>query len=327
MKFGSCLLAILLCAACGGSTPPPDSSADPPLDDTPSDVAPASSEKVKQGVDAIQAGDFAAAKAVLSEAHAEAPKDPQAAFYLGVAQDNLGERDAAKQSYQAALALDPKLTEASVNLSAMQLEQNDAPGALEVVTAALAHAPKDKRLLTNRALALEATGDAPGATKAYAAAVAADPENLELRYAYAELLAQGGDKETALAELRKLVTGAEPPLLAAAGNLFGKLGAFGDCVAALDKAITAKAAPALHVRRGVCRHEMKDEPGAKQDFDAAVALDGKFAPAHYYLGQHYLAAKKKKEAIAAFKKAAELGGDQGVGPAAKKALEDLGVKK
>src|SRR4051812_30059111 len=97
-----CLSALALLAlsasfalgACGGSSPPPE--APPPPLDEPSTPPPAadrtaqaSSAKVQQGIDAIKAQDFATAKARLTEARAEAPKDPQAAFYLGVALEGL----------------------------------------------------------------------------------------------------------------------------------------------------------------------------------------------------------------------------------------------
>lgn len=315
-------------AACTGGQPANSPDDPPPLegDQPKSDSGPAaaaSSAKVKEGMDAIQAGDFAKAKEILTAAEAEAPSDPQAAFYLGVALEGSGDAAGAATKYEKALSLDPKLTEASVNLSALLLDGGDGKRALEVVKAALANAPKHPGLLMNHALALEAAGDAAGALAAYGAAVKASPDNVELRYAHAELLAGAGKKDEALAELRKVVTGADPKLLAAAANLFGKLKAFADCVSAIDKAVQKQSAPDLLTRRGVCRHEMKDEAGAKADYEAALKADAKFAPAHYYLGMHYKAAGKKKEAKAALQKAVELGGDQGVGAAAKKALEGM----
>lgn len=320
-------------AACGGAAPEPQHpEGDPPLGEPAQgqQAAPASSAKVQAGIDAIQAGDFTRARQVLTEAQSESPNDPQAAFYLAVALEQLGDVPAAIEQYKKALSLDAKLPEASQNLSAILLDQNDTAGALEVVKKGLEHTPNHPGLLMNHALALEATGDREGAAAAYGKAAAAQPDNLELAYAHAELLAGTGKKDEAVAALKKVVVSDDPKLLAAAGNVFGKLGAFGECVGALDKAIEKvgkdKAAAALHVRRGVCRHEMKDDAGAKADYDAALVLDPNFAAAHYYLGMHLKAAGKKKEAIAALQKAADLAGDQGVGPGAKKALDELGVK-
>ena len=323
-------LVLLLAAACG---PPPTGAENPDdkqlLDESPQngEVAAASSAKVQAGIDAIQAGDFAKAKQILSEAQAENPKDAQASFYLAVALEQMGDMPGATDNYKKALALDPKLPEASQNLSAILLDGGDAKGALDVVQKGLEHTPGHPGLLMNHALALEANGDAAGALAAYGKAAAAQPDNLEIAYAYGELLAGAGKKDEAVTQLKKVTVSDDAKLLAATANVLGKLGAFGECVAALDKAIDkagkVKEAAGLHVRRGVCRHELKDEPGAKGDYDAALALDADFAPAHYYLGMHFKAANKKKEAIAAFEKAAKLAGDQGVGPGAKKALEEL----
>src|SRR5438477_12316489 len=109
------LTACLVLSACGGSTPPAASPEPPSLaedDDAPAAPAPASSPKVKEGIDAIQAQDFTKAKEILLGAVKEFPKDPQAAFYLGVAVEALGDGKQAAEQYRRALDLDPKLTEA-----------------------------------------------------------------------------------------------------------------------------------------------------------------------------------------------------------------------
>jgi len=325
------LLLSVLCAsfsvACGGSAPPPE---DPPpaFDDEeagPSGggpVAKASSSAVQEGIDAIQAEDFAKAKEILTAAHEKDPKDPQAAFYLGVAQENTKDVDAAVESYKAALANDPKLTEASVNLSAVLLDREDFAGSLEVADAGLKGAPNNPNLLTNKAIAL-ASLEKPEALDAYKAAVAASPDNLELRYEYAQLLAQQDKKDAAVEELRQVIQSPDPAVAGAAANLLGRLGAFAECIGGLDKALKAKPNPDLYVRRGVCRHGMNDEAGALADYQAAVAADDKFAPGHYYLGRHYLATGKKKEAKTHLSKAAELGAGTPLEAAAKKALAEI----
>src|SRR5687768_12687002 len=130
-------LVVLSLAACGGDTPPPQTADNPPpLDDgQPSKpkggaVEAPSNELVKQGMDAIQKQDFEGAKKILTDAAAKDPKDPQAAFYLGVAMDGLGDVTGAMAQYKKALELEPKLVEAAVNLSGAQYEQKDAAGAL-----------------------------------------------------------------------------------------------------------------------------------------------------------------------------------------------------
>jgi tetratricopeptide (TPR) repeat protein len=311
------LLGALLLAACGGSAPPPE--APPPPLDEPSTPAPASdqtakasSKKVEQAIDAIKAQDFAKAKSLLTEARAEAPKDPQAAFYLGVALEGLSDGPGATAAYKDALGLDPKLVEAAVNLSALLLDAKDAAGALATADLGLKTAPKQPDLLLNRALALEATGKKDESLKAYGAAVAASPDNIELRIAYAELLTAAKDEKTALEQLRAVSTTDDPKLLEKLSQKFGRLHAFADCIAVLDKAIKVSDSPNLHVRRAVCRHDQKDDAGALTDYEAALKLDEKFAPAHYYLAKHVCPTDKKKAATH-FKRAAEIAGNDDIG--------------
>ena len=313
-------------AGCGGSEPQPAASPEPPpLDDDqggPTAAAPPSNAKVKEGMDAIQAGDFARAKAALDEAVQKNPKDAQAVFYLGVADEGLGDEKSATEQYRHALELDPKLVEASANLSGVLLDQNDAAGALSAAENGLKVAPQNASLLRNRAVALEQTGS-KDAVAAFKAAAAAAPNDKEVQYLYAEALAASGDAAGATAALKPLVDTDDLAVLASAGRLLGKLKDYDDCVAALDKAIAKKDDPELRVQRGICRHGKKDAKGAEADFEAAIAANPKFAPAHYYLGEDKRARGDKKGAKAELQKAVELDPSGPVGAAAKKALSEL----
>ncbi|HMJ13967.1 MAG TPA: tetratricopeptide repeat protein [Polyangiaceae bacterium] len=327
-RASACVLALCLTACGGGAGSAESRTPDPPLDDGDANaVQEPSSAAVKRGIDLIQKKDFEGAKKLLSAARAKHPQDPQAAFYLGVALENLGDGAAAKEHYGKALELDPRLSEASVNLSALLLEGEDAAGALRVADGGLRFASRHPELLTNRALALEAAGNTDEAVKAYAAALAASPGNVELGYAYAELLAESGRKEQALDELKKLAQSDDPRVTEAVANLFGKLGAFNECIAVLDAALKKKPRAELFVRRGVCRHELDDETGAKGDFEAALEQNAEFAPAHYYLGMHYRHKGDKKQATAHLTRAVEHGKNMAVGQAAEKALNELKAGK
>jgi Flp pilus assembly protein TadD len=328
VRFGAALG--IACAfgltACGGSAPPPSTPADPSLEDddhaaAAAPVAP-SSGKVKEGMDAIQAGDFEKAKTVLEGATKDSPKDPQAWFYLGVSVEALGDGKAAAGHYSRALELDPKLTEASVNLSGVLLDNDDAAGAKAAAEAGLKTAPKHPGLLRNRAVALDAAGD-KDAIAAFKAAVAAAPQDKEVRYLYAEALARSGDEKGAVAEAKAVVDSEDVAVLASVGRLLGKLKAFDECIAALDRAVQKKDVAELRVQRGICKHGKKDDKGAEADFTAAVASDPKFAPGHYYLGQHKRAQGDTKAAKAELEKAAALDPNGPLGVAAKKALAEL----
>ena len=302
----------LALAACGASPPPAPEAPPPSLEEEPKkpaadeQSAQPSSKKVEQAILAIKAQDFAKAKSLLTAARAQAPKDAQAAFYLGVALDGLSDAPGATAAYRDALALDPKLAEAAENLSSLLLDANDAAGALAATDIGLKSAPKQPALLLNRALALEAAGRKDEALKAYGLAALASPDNIDLRIAYAELLVNAKDEAKALEQLRAVSAATDDPkLLDKLGQKFGGMKAFADCIAVLDKAIKASDIAPLHVRRAVCRHGQKDEAGALGDYEAALKLDDKFVPAHYYLGMH-VCAKDKKKATAQFKRAVEL---------------------
>ena len=322
------LVSSLLGAACGGNQPPPEEPPPPAFDDEEpgapgGEVAAASSSAVQEGISAIQAEDFEKAKEILQAAYEKDPSDAQAAFYLGVAQENTEDVDGAIQSYRAALKNDAKLTEAAVNLSAILLDREDYAGALEVTDAVLKSSPQHALLLTNRAIALSGAGKSEEALGAYEKAVNAAPDNLELRYEYAQVLAQSDKKSKAIDELRQVIQSPDPAVVGAAANLLGRLQAYAECIAGLDRALKTKPNPDLYVRRGACRHGMNDDAGALADYKAALEADANFAPGHYYIGRHYQATGKKKEAKQHLTKAAELGAGTPLEGASKKALAEL----
>jgi tetratricopeptide (TPR) repeat protein len=177
----------------------------------------------------------------------------------------------------------------------------------------------------NRALALEAAGKKDEAVKAYGAAVEAKPDNVELRLAYADMLASSGQSAPAIEQVKKAADTDDPKLLAAAAHLFGRLKSPADCIATLDRALKLKPMADLQVRRGVCRHDAGDKAGAKSDFEAAIKTDPNFAPAHFYLGMH-LRKENKKAAMEHLKKAAELGKGDNMTKAANEALAELKKK-
>jgi tetratricopeptide (TPR) repeat protein len=156
--------------------------------------------------------------------------------------------------------------------------------------------------------------------------VKARPDDVPLRITYAEYLAAADKNDAALTELRAAQNVDDPVLLAALGVRFGRLKAYPDCVAVLDKAIKLKDSADLHTRRGVCRHGFGDDAGALADYDAAIKLDGNFAPAYYYLGKH-LEKKDKKKALEALDKAQKLDPSGPIGKQAKEAAEELKKKK
>jgi tetratricopeptide (TPR) repeat protein len=314
------VVALLAALGCS-SAPPAVAPEEPPpsLEDEPAHEG----GGLEGGTDAIAAGDFERARGIFEQIASEQPSNAKAHFYLGVSQQNLGQGEAAVQSYERALQLDPKLTEAAVNLTAALLDAGDAARAEPVIERALANEPNHPGLLYNRAIAASMLGKKTEAVKAYREALGADPNNPEIKYGYAEALVVAGANSEARPLLAELAQADDVAVLASTARLLGRLEDFDGCVTALDKAILRDASAELYVARGLCHHGKKDDASAYADFQQGIQKDPKYAPAHYYAGMDLKQRGKKAEAKKALARAAELGGDSGVGKAAKRALDSL----
>jgi Tfp pilus assembly protein PilF len=314
-----CVAVLAFISACGSSPPPEAQTAPPPVTASQTEPTPprepAAGAEVDRAIAAIKANDFRSAKAALEQALKNNPKNGTASYYMGVALENLGDKQGAEQSYKDALANAPDIAEASVNLGALYLDASRWDDAVDVTKKGLARRTSDPALHANMAMALRGKGDKEGAVAHYEQAVKVVGDNADLRFAYGSLLLETGNKARATTELKAALgaAGNNRALLASIGRLLGSAGAFADCVAALDRAIGAADDAELRVRRGLCRHSLHDESGAKNDFEAATKLDAKFAPAHYYLGESLLAngsaaqAAKEFDAAATAAPSSELG--------------------
>jgi Tfp pilus assembly protein PilF len=330
-----CTALWLAFSACGGSAPPPQepAPATPPgmgsassADNSPP-AASQSSDKggpeVDRAIAAIKANDFRSAKAACEQALNKNPKNGMASYYMGVALENLGDKAAAEQQYKTAMTNAPDVAEAAVNLGALYLDGKKWDEAVDVTQKGLAKRPDDPALHANMAFALRGKGDKTGASAEYERAIRVVGDNADLRFAYGTLLLEMGNKTKAISELKGAlaVAGSNRALLASIGRSLGSAGAFAECVSALDKAISAGDDVELRVRRGLCRHSLKDENGAKSDFEAAIKLDPKFGPAHYYLGESLLASGSAAQAAKEFEAAAAAAPQSEIGKKAKEQAE------
>jgi tetratricopeptide (TPR) repeat protein len=270
--------------------------------------SPKAGPEVERAIAAIKAGDFRSAKAAAEQALQKNPKDGTASYYLGVALENLGDKSGAEQRYKDAVANAPELAEAAINLGALYLDQSKWDDAIAVTQKALVKRTDDPALHANMAVALRGKGDKQGAAAEYERAVKVVGDNPDLRFGYGSLLLEMGNKDRAATELKAALgsAGSNRALLASIGRLLGPAGAYADCVSAFDKAIAGGDDPELRVRRGVCRHSLKDEAGAKSDYEAALKLNPKYAPGHYYLGESLKAAGDTAQAIKEFEAAYQL---------------------
>ncbi len=317
--------------ACGPAEPPrePPLVADPPLGATGNAADDGAVDtEIERGVAYVKNEKFADAKGHFEKAISIKPS-VLAWTYLGIAAEKTGDRPGAEKAYRAALALDAGFAEAAQNLAALFLDDPPRPDeAIALLKTAIAKAP-EARLYQNLGYAYGLKGDLDAAGKAYDAALAKG-EDAQVRFAYGALLLENKQPEKAAEHLKKALDGAkdDAPLLVTLGRMLGSAKAYGDCVRALDRAIKIKGTEAEWlVRRGTCKHQLQDDEGEQADYEAAIKVDPKFAPAHYYLALSYLTQKNRLKASMELEKAIKLGGDGPIGKAAKEKLEELRKKK
>jgi Tfp pilus assembly protein PilF len=312
--------AALLClvgalgVACGGSKAPtstgpsvaPTAGADSTASSAgaPSDTAPPQPE-VQRGINALNDGQLPTARSLFEIAVQKNPQDAEATYYLGLANEKMGDKAAAENFYKAALKLKPDLENAAVNLSAMYADAKRFDEAIKVCKAALDKRPDSAPLHFNLGVALAETKDETGATVEFEAAIKGGPDEAMYRYTYGHWLGAWGKPDKAAPVLRAALmrvkeTQDNVGLFAGIGHDLLVLRQTADCIAAFDKAIGLKDAAPLRTERALCKMAAKDEQGSEDDLRAAIAADPGYALAHYWLGVRLAKVKKPKEAIGEF---------------------------
>lgn len=335
MKSSSGLALGLALAACA-STPPPDEPlmADPP----PSKATAAASEskldpEVQTAQELIDAGKFQDAIPHLKKALASNPKSASAAFYLGKCIElTNGDKAEVEKLYKQALAFDPKLSDAAVNLAAIYLADPPRPDdAIAVLDKALSYTKEDPVLLMNLGYAYSLKKENDKALAAYLRVVP-NEKHLEpavatqLHLELGTMLFQSKKTDEAVPHLLKAAKALwdDAPSLATIGRMLGySKTSLDDCVRVFDRAIELKPNAEFLVRRGTCKHDLKQEKEAGKDFEAAIALDPKFQAAHYYYGLSLFNQDNKKGARSALKRAYELGKETPLGKKAKEKYDTI----
>jgi Tfp pilus assembly protein PilF len=330
-------LAILLLASCGGpeARPAQNGAVDPLHDPAPVSAAPQetaqrseTSVDVARGVKLLEAGDAKAARSAFEAARKKNASDPEAHYYLGLLADKEGDRAVAETEYAEALKNKPSLESAALNLGALYIDAGKFSEAEQVSLKALTASKKSGVLSLNLAVALASqAGKEEQATKAFADAKTASPADAMVALTHGTWLAKWKKNEEAqkrLKEARDLANG-DPGILASAGFELKNIGAFADCIVALDRALEKKEAAELRTYRALCKLGTKDKLGALQDLETAVKNEPKYAPAHFYLAGRLLDEKKPvADAIAHYEQYVKL---EPSGPLAQTAQERVKILK
>jgi tetratricopeptide (TPR) repeat protein len=320
----------LLAAACAASPPPAEEEprADPPQ--TSSSATPAaakSNAELDKGKSLVEAGKFEEALPHCKAALAADPRSADAAYCLGLSiEQTKGDKKEVEKLYRQAIGIDPKRADAALNLAAIYLGDPPRPEeAIAVLDKALAYNKGDPAMLQNLGYAYSLTKNFDGAFRAYNKALEKE-DSPQLRLALGELLFNAKKHSEALPHFLKAAEALNDDYasLATIARMIGYGGAHKECVRLLDRAITLKGdEPEFYVRRGGCKHELKQEVEAGKDFEAALKINNRFQPAHYYLGLSLLAQGKRAGAKDSLQRAWNLGKESPIGKQAKAKLDTL----
>jgi tetratricopeptide (TPR) repeat protein len=311
------LVVVAIAAAAGCRPPPPPPPPDPQLLADPPPALQGDSAmgnpELDRGIAFVKNNAFKDAVPHLEAALEARPNSPEANFYLALAYDlGLNDKKRAEGLYKRALELDSTLVDAAQNLSAIYLEEPiRVDEAIAAIDKALKLIPGDTKMLTNLAYAYSLKGDVDRASRAYEELLPKE-DTPQLRFAYGTLLFDAKRPEAAVPHLVKAAKGYNDDVatLATIARMLGPGKAYAECVRLFDRALELKKDVAeFYVRRGLCKHELRDERAAKKDYEAAIRADAKYQPAYYYLGVSLLELGKRDEGRARLKQAMDLGKD------------------
>jgi Tfp pilus assembly protein PilF len=340
--LGAWVLCCCSLAACGGgdTQKPPEtpatqsstgtvdssSSGTPPKGKMEGTAAPTNSDDVKKGISALKSGDMNGAKAAFEAAIQKNPKQADAHHYLGLVNDQTGQKGEAEKNYKRALEIQPDLEESAINLAAILVENGKFDDAIALMKKVAAKNPKSAAAQVNLGMALSGKNDVEGANKAFEEAIKLESNNGIHLVTYASHLARNNKKDEAAAKLAKAtqVASNDAGILASVALEYKGLKDFKSCIGVLDKAIALKDLAELRIYRGTCKLGLHDLPGATAEFKDAVAKEPNNALAHYSLGNALGDSGKLTEAIAEWETYLKLAPD---GPAAKAAQTKIGVAK
>jgi arylsulfatase A-like enzyme/tetratricopeptide (TPR) repeat protein len=211
----------------------------------------------------------------------------QVHFYLGRAQLGLGRIGDAERNFLRTIEEMPRYTQAHLSLAEARLARKDLRGAIEALERGQRDAPNEPELFEREGQVWEQSGAPSRALAAYEKAAALAPKDGMVRWRMGELLLTGGAPDRALALFRE-ATALDPTVADFWNSLGMVLGGSGDQVGAADafrKALELDPKDArVAYNLGLVLMRAGD-PGARGQFERALALDPSFRPARERLAE------------------------------------------
>lgn len=301
----------LLLTGCPSAQPPADISliADPPPTE---DGRPPGADQtaLDRGIAYIKAEAWGDAVPQLDRVLEANPKNAKAHYYRALALKHLNRLDEAKAGFDKALALDATILEARVHYGELLLLQEppEPEKAITMLDPAVKAEPKAKDTRELLAYAHYLLAQWSESADHYAVLVELDDDK-KFRFQLADTLFRAGRFDESVIQMRRLIVEFDKELdvVVQLSHRFGKAKAFDDCVKGFDTAIGLDPSQAkLYVHRGVCKHGLEDEKGARLDYVKAIETDDKFQPAYFYLGKSWVFEKRPTRAVEAWKKCVQL---------------------
>jgi tetratricopeptide (TPR) repeat protein len=240
---------------------------------------------------------------------------------LGQTCEKLGDTKSAEAAYKSALAIKPDLDVAAAELAALYVTDGRIDEAFAVCKAGIAKHPGSAPLHASMGIALAAHGDQDPATQEFEQAIKLAPADPMMHLTFAHWLnawhvrGAAPHLDAALGMVQN-----DLGMLASIGFEYRMAGEFDSCVKTFDRAIKIKDGGEVRTQRALCKLGQKDDKGAFDDLQAAIAAEAGYAPAHYYLGGRLAHSKRFKEAATEYAKYLELAPS---GSLAKEATERL----
>jgi tetratricopeptide (TPR) repeat protein len=208
-------------------------------------------------------------------------------FYLGRAQLGLGRLREAEQNFQRTIEAMPSFTQAHLSLAEARLARKDARGALEALARGQRDAPNEPALFDREGQIWQQLGDNVRAMAAYEKAAALAPSDALVRWRMGELFLTGGSPDRARSLFRQ-ATELDPTVADYWNSLGMVLGGDGDHAGAADafrKALERDPKDAqVAYNLGLVLMRAGD-PGARAEFERALALNPRFRPARERLAE------------------------------------------
>jgi tetratricopeptide (TPR) repeat protein len=202
----------------------------------------------------------------------------------------------------------------------------------------LAKHPGSGDLHVSMGIGLSLKGQQDEAAKEFSAAVQSSPNDPMVHITFAHYLSMWKARgATPHLDAALGLVGTDYDMLAEVGHEYRMAAAqsttpeteLGSCVKVFDGLIKTKDGGMPRTERALCKLALKNEAGATEDLQAAIAKEPNYAPAHYWYGGRLGKANKFKEAAAEYAKYLDLApsGDMAKAAAEKLKMAQDAMKK